>query len=121
MLLDSPRSGTPFTFHVIVGSGLPLAEHLMDTSEPIMLSWLSGSDTHSGGSGETQTAYYPTDECHYKKNTEHLTVDAISGTLVQYMLFSMRALLPEMLHLQVYPLTDRQTDRQLLTIGPQSS
>ncbi len=63
MLWDWPCRGTPFTLHVIVGWGIPLAEHLMSTFEPIILSWLSGSDTHSGGSEKTRSArYYQTDD-----------------------------------------------------------
>lgn len=53
---DPPCSGTPFTLHAMVGWGVPLAEHLTNTLEPIMLSWLWGSDVHSGGSAETRSA-----------------------------------------------------------------
>lgn len=49
-----PLRGRPFTLQDTVGLGLPVAEHLMSTSEPIMLSWLSGLAIHWGGSGKTR-------------------------------------------------------------------
>lgn len=56
-LKDWPCRGRPFTLHIIVGWGDPLAEHLMCTSEPIILSWLLGSNTHSGGSVNTHSQH----------------------------------------------------------------
>lgn len=45
-----PLGGSPLTFHVIVGWGIPAAAHLMKTSAPIMLIRLSGFSVHLGGS-----------------------------------------------------------------------
>lgn len=70
-LTDWPCRGRPFTVHTTVGWGDPLAEHLMCTSEPIMLSWLWGSDTHSGGSVKT--------------NSQHEITKLKTGTIRKYL------------------------------------
>lgn len=60
----------------MVGWGVPLAEHLTNTSEPIMLSWLSGSNSHSGGSGNGTVSLILSiwrasiEERQYKERTE---------------------------------------------------
>lgn len=98
-LWDWPCRGTPFTLHVITGWGVPLAEHLMSTFEPIILSWLSGSDTHSGGSGNTgSTRYQLTDEYHYKSETDHFHIHRNS-----YAIYVTWYKSPQMLHWQGYP------------------
>lgn len=76
---DWPCRESPLTLHITVGCGVPLTEHLMSTSEPIMLSWLSGSDTHSGGSTWTQTAWcYPCEKhissCYTEKHSHTFNV-----------------------------------------------
>lgn len=48
----SPLNNSPFLLHVMSGNGFPLTEHLMWTSDPIIVSWLwGGSVSHFGGSG----------------------------------------------------------------------
>lgn len=86
LLWDWPCRGPPFTLHVVVGWGIPLAEHLMCTSEPIILSWLSGSNTHSGGSENTQSAW-----CYqYKEDTEHLQRRTQSQESLSNMYYSVK-------------------------------